>query len=38
MDDWRFEDAPNVAVLTTRSIVQDGAWVARVTHDAEDGA
>ncbi len=37
MDDWMFEDAPNVAVLTTRSIVQDGAWVARVFHD-EDGA
>ena len=38
MTDWVFPDPPNVAVLTTRSIVEDGAWIAFVSHDEEDGA
>jgi len=37
MTDWPFSDPPNVAVLTTRRIVRDAAWIARVVHDAEDG-
>lgn len=37
MTDWPFDDPPNVAVLTTRSIVHDGAWIARVSRDADDG-
>ena len=38
MAEWMFEDAPNVAVVTTRSIVRDGAWIAHVSHDADDGS
>ncbi|WP_043839155.1 hypothetical protein [Muricoccus aerilatus] len=33
-----FDDPPNVAVFTTWSIVQDGAWIALVFHDADDGS
>ncbi len=36
-ENWRFGDLPNLAVITTRSIVHDGAWVAQVSHDADDG-
>jgi hypothetical protein len=38
MDNWVFADPPNVAVLTTRSVVEDGRWIAKVSHDEEDGA
>ncbi len=38
MTAWTFPDPPNVAVLTTRRIVEGGAPVRRVSHDAEDGA
>ena len=34
---WMFPDPPNVAVLTTRSIVYDGVWIAHVSHDEDDG-
>jgi hypothetical protein len=34
---WPFDDPPNVAVFTTKSIVF-GRPVLRVTHDEEDGA
>ncbi len=37
MTDWPFDDPPNVAVLTTRRVVQDGAWIAHVSRDADDG-
>ena len=37
MTEWRFDDPPDVAVVTTRRIVHDGAWVAHVSHDADDG-
>jgi hypothetical protein len=33
---WKFEQPPNCAVLTLRSIVQDNAPVLHVTHDADD--
>lgn len=38
MTEWLFEAPPNVAVVTTRSIVRDGAWIAHVSHDADDGS
>ena len=34
---WIFPNPPQVAVITTRSIVDRGAWIAHVTHDADDG-
>lgn len=37
MPDWPFADPPNVAVITTRSIVERGAWIAHVYHDIDDG-
>jgi hypothetical protein len=33
---WRFDQTPNCAVLTLRSIVRGGAPVLHVTHDADD--
>ena len=36
--DWPFEDAPNVAVLTTRSIIDRTAPILLVSHDDEDGS
>jgi hypothetical protein len=36
--DWMFADPPNVAVITTRAIIEDGAWIASVSHDADDGS
>src|SRR5687768_3463119 len=38
MNHWPFEDPPDAAVYTTRRILDDGAWIAYVTHDLEDGA
>ena len=38
LGDWPFADPPDVAVFTTRAILEDGAWIASVSHDAEDGA
>ncbi len=38
MTDWVFDDPPDVAVIATRAIIEDGGWIARVSHDAEDGA
>lgn len=38
MTDWPFADPPDVAVFTTRAIVEEGAWIAHVSHDDEDGA
>jgi hypothetical protein len=37
LPDWPFEDPPNTAALTTRAVLEDGAPVLLVTHDAEDG-
>lgn len=37
-DSWRFDDPPNVAVFTTRAVVQGGQPILLVTHDEEDGA
>ncbi len=38
MSDWQFLDPPNVAVIAHKRIVQQGEWIAYVTHDADDGA
>jgi hypothetical protein len=37
-DNWPFEDPPNVAVITTRSVIEDNAPILLVAHDEEDGA
>jgi hypothetical protein len=35
--DWPFEDPPNTAAITARSVIDDGAPILLVTHDLEDG-
>lgn len=35
---WLFDDSPNTAVFTLRSIVDGRAPILRVSHDADDGA
>jgi hypothetical protein len=35
---WKFSDPPNVAVIASRAIIDDGDWIARVFHDEDDGA
>jgi hypothetical protein len=37
MEEWPFEDPRNTAAITTRQVLETGAPVLRVTHDAEDG-
>lgn len=37
-NDWPFDDPPNVAVFTVRSIVEGGLPILLVTHDEDDGA
>ena len=34
---WKFSEAPNVAVFTSKGILQNGDWVYYVTHDQDDG-
>jgi hypothetical protein len=37
-DDWPFQDdSPNVAVITTRGIIDGSDWIALVSLDEEDG-
>jgi len=38
MKTWPFGDPPNVAVFTSKKIIERGDWSQRATHDAEDGA
>ena len=38
MKTWPFSDPPNVAVFTSKKIVDHGTWIQRVTHDSDDGA
>ncbi len=38
MKDWPFEDAPNTASITTRQVLEAGAPILRVAHDADDGS
>jgi hypothetical protein len=35
-DNWPFEDPPNVAVITTRAVLE-GAAIVLVSHDEDDG-
>lgn len=34
---WHFRDPPSVAVVVRRGVVENGDWIAYVTHDADDG-
>jgi len=34
---WKFEDTPNLAVLTTSPVASGVDWIAYVSHDADDG-
>ena len=36
MEEWKFEDPPNVAVLSDKSIFKRGDWIAYVVHEADD--
>jgi len=36
-EDWPFEDSPNVAVITTRQVIDEHRPILLVTHDEEDG-
>jgi hypothetical protein len=36
--DWPFEDPPNVAVFTSKAIVEKQQWIYYVSHDEDDGA
>ncbi|HEV3345204.1 MAG TPA: hypothetical protein VG125_32805 [Pirellulales bacterium] len=35
---WPFDDPPNVATISVRQIIDDGAPVLFVSHDVDDGA
>ena len=37
MDSWPFEASRNTATITIRQVLEDGAPVLLVTHDADDG-
>ena len=36
-ENWPFDDVPNVAVITTRQITEEGDPILLVAHDEEDG-
>ena len=36
-DDWPFGDPQNLAVITTRQVVEQGYPILLVTHDEDDG-
>jgi len=36
--DWPFDEAPNVATLTTRGVIDGSEWIATVSHDDDDGS
>ncbi|MGX5849454.1 hypothetical protein ACWGTO_20490 [Mesorhizobium sp. PL10] len=38
MDEWKFEDPPNVAVVSDRSIFSSDDWIAYVSHENDDGS
>jgi len=38
VNSWPFADPPNVAVFTSRRIIDGKDWVHYVSHDEEDGA
>lgn len=34
---WKFQDAQNVAVITSKHIIDGSAWIAYASHDEDDG-
>ena len=36
-ENWPFDDPPNVAVITTRYVTEQGSPILLVSHDEEDG-
>ena len=38
MNTWPFSDPPNVAVFTSKTIIDKSDWIQTVTHDEGDGA
>lgn len=36
--DWPFDDSPNVAVFTTKYVLEGKDWINYVSHDLDDGA
>lgn len=36
MEEWKFADPPNVAVLSDKGIFKSGDWIAYVVHEADD--
>jgi hypothetical protein len=38
MENWPFDDPPNVAVFTLRQIIKDTEPILLVCHDEDDGA
>ena len=36
MEEWKFADPPNVAVLSDKGIFRSGDWIAYVVHEADD--
>ena len=38
MDDWPFEDPPNVVTITTRQIIENSEPILLVSHDDDDGS
>ncbi|OOF84011.1 hypothetical protein BKG92_01395 [Rodentibacter ratti] len=37
MENWLFEDQPNVAVITTKNILNKSSDILQVWHDKDDG-
>jgi hypothetical protein len=35
---WPFEDPPHTASITSRQVLEGGAPILRVSHDADDGS
>jgi hypothetical protein len=35
---WLFEDPENVAVLTSKDVIDLGKWIHYVSHDYDDGS
>jgi len=38
IENWIFNDPPDVAVIVSRKIVVEHEWIAYVSHDSGDGA
>lgn len=38
MNNLKFDESSNLAVITTKNIINRLGWIGHVSHDAEDGA